>query len=438
MTEANMYSLIETQRRDGIATLCLNDPPANTLTYDLVVQLEQAFIRALLDPAVKTIVLTGKGERFFSGGVNIGMLCQATHHFNSNFVLYAAEVFDLIARSCKPLIAAINGHATGGGLELALLAQQRIAAEGDYNIGLPEVRLGVIPGLGGTQRLSRLVGVDTALDLIAHARFIMPREALALGIVDEVVPAAALTDTIASAARQLADVMDGEACDPSVAAEFAPHAGLASLEAAGGVGIINLSGAGVRANLISTLATLNEMLLEARKDEHIHALLFYVTGETTADNQETAPPVIVQMLTDYILKRVANYPGICVFYSDAALNGFCARLARACDFRFIVNTEHAAALQTSEALHTAPRFKILTQANPRAWLIDWCARFAPPLGASRAIGYAKLAIKKGFHLPLDHAQFMERQLQETLLASADGQHGMQAYMDKRAPRFKGA
>ena len=113
------------------------------------------------------------------------------------------------------------------------------------------------------------------------------------------------------------------------------------------------------------------------------------------------------------------------------------RLARACDFRFVAHTEHASALQAAEPAHTAPHFRTLTHADPHAWLIDWCARFAPPQGASRAIGYAKLAIKTGFHLPLGYAQFIERQLQEPLLSSPDGQHGMQAYMDRQVAEFKG-
>lgn len=433
MTESSMYSLIETQRCDGVATLCLNDPPANTLTYDLIEQLELAFIHALLDPAVKTIVLTGKGERFFSGGVNIGMLCHATRNFNSNFVLYAAEVFDLIARSSKPLIAAINGHATGGGLELALLAQHRIAIAGDYNIGLPEVRLGVIPGLGGTQRLSRLVGIDAALELITQARFVTPAQALALGIVDEVVPAGDLAQSIAHAARQLADVMDGESSHDFSVLEFIAHSN-APLDCVGGVGVISLSDNGARPNLLSTLAELNAALLAARKDEGVHVLLLYVANEMATETAEGTTPVVMQMLTDYVLERVSNYPGICVFYSERPLSDFHARLARACDFRFAANV---IPLYSSEPAHTAPHFKTLTHANPRTWLIDWCTRFAPPLGASRAIGYAKLAIKKGFHLPLGSAQFMERQLQECLLSSPDGQHGMQAYMAKRVPEFKG-
>lgn len=437
MTAPSMYSLIEMRLCDGIATLSLNDPPANTLTYDLLVQLEQAFIRALLDAAVKTIVLTGKGERFFSGGVNIGMLCQATRHFNSNFVLYASEVFDLIARSSKPLIASINGHATGGGLELTLLAQQRIAADGDYHIGLPEVRLGVIPGLGGTQRLSRLVGMDSALDLITQARLVTPREALARGIVDQVVPAAALPESIAYAARQLADVMEGEPGNDAAALEFAARPNMSSLESINGIGVIRLCSAGAQISLLSILAALNDAVLEARKNTHIHVLLLEVADPVAENFHNQTPPVAVQMLIDYVLKRVANYPGICVFYSDGPLNGFYARLARACDFRFVAHTEHASALQAAEPAHTAPHFRTLTHADPHAWLIDWCARFAPPQGASRAIGYAKLAIKTGFHLPLGYAQFIERQLQEPLLSSPDGQHGMQAYMDRRVAEFKG-
>ena len=182
------FSFVGVARDGDVGVLTISDPPANTLTYHMLLQLEEAFVDFSFDPRVRAIIVTGAGSRFFCGGVNIGMLSNVSAHHNSDFLNYAGEVFELIDRSPLLVVAAINGHVTGGGLELALVADRRIACEGTYNLGFPEARLGVIPGLGGTQRLSHLIGPRRAFDLIAHAEFISVARAKELGIVEEVAP----------------------------------------------------------------------------------------------------------------------------------------------------------------------------------------------------------------------------------------------------------
>ncbi len=436
-----MYSLIETEHDAAIAHLRLNDPPANTLTYDLIQQLERSFIDALLHPAIAGIVLSGKGERFFSGGVNIGMLSHVTPHYVSNFVLYASEVFNLIARSTKPVIAAINGHATGGGLELALLAQHRVAKSGDYHIGLPETRLGVIPGLGGTQRLSRLIGADAAFELICDATLIGPERARELGIVDEVVASADFDSRVIDAVLRLTD--GGHAPSSRPPAVFPDTGAGAVIERHGHIGVLAVRGDGAD-DPLRRLAAINHAVLDLRADAAIKALIVHV--DPVADNRRSHAPadrVTLQLLTDYVARRIANFPGICAFYSDVLPDDLTYRIAAACDFRFTRAPHAPPPGRGTRAGITVPReaggvlFSPLAETDPIRALLDRMARYVPPLGASAAITAAKHAIQRGLHLPLDDAQFLERRLQEPLLRGKDGQEGMNAYLAKRMPVFSG-
>lgn len=436
-----MYSLIETKHDAAIAYLRLNDPPANTLTYDLIQQLERSFINALLHPAIAGIVLSGRGERFFSGGVNIGMLSHVTPYYTSNFVLYASEVFNLIARSTKPVIAAINGHATGGGLELALLAQHRIAKSGSYNIGLPETRLGVIPGLGGTQRLSRLIGVDAALEMICDATLVSPDRARDLGIVDEVVATADFDARVIDAALRLTD--GGHAPSSRPPAVFPDTGAGAVVERHGHIGVLTVCGDDA-GDPLRRLAAISHAVLDLRADAAIKALIVRI-DPVANDRRSQAPAdrVTLQLLTDYVARRIANFPGICAFYSDASPDDLLYRIAAACDFRF---TRAAHVPPPGRGTRTGipvPReaggvpFSPLAETDPIRALLDRMARYVPPLGASAAITAAKHAIRRGLHLPLDDAQFLERRLQEPLLRGRDGHEGMSAYLAKRMPAFLG-
>jgi enoyl-CoA hydratase/carnithine racemase len=139
-----------------------------------------------MDPSVHVIVLTGAGEKFFCAGANIGMLQRADPEFKYYFCLHANETMLRLEQTPKLVIAALNGHTVGGGLEVALAADLRVARSGGGKIGLPEVALGVLPGTGGTQRLARLIGKARALELMATGRLLSFDEARGLGIVHQV------------------------------------------------------------------------------------------------------------------------------------------------------------------------------------------------------------------------------------------------------------
>jgi enoyl-CoA hydratase/carnithine racemase len=171
---------------DGVALLTLNEPPANTYSYELMRELDAAILEARMDPAVHVIVLTGAGEKFFCAGATIGMLKDATPDFKYYFCLHANETLNRLEQTPKLVIAALNGHAVGGGLEVALAADLRIARKNAGKIGLPEVTLGVLPGTGGTQRLARLIGKGRALELMTTGRLLTMDEAAAIGLVTAV------------------------------------------------------------------------------------------------------------------------------------------------------------------------------------------------------------------------------------------------------------
>jgi enoyl-CoA hydratase/carnithine racemase len=171
---------------DGVGTIELNDPPANTYSYEMMLEIDSAVLAARMNPNVHVIVLRGAGEKFFCAGANIGMLKDADPEFKYYFCLHANETLTRLEQTPKLVIAALNGHTVGGGLEVAMAADLRIARQGGGKIGLPEVALGVLPGTGGTQRLARLVGKARAIELMATGRLMTFDEALPLGIVTEV------------------------------------------------------------------------------------------------------------------------------------------------------------------------------------------------------------------------------------------------------------
>jgi enoyl-CoA hydratase/carnithine racemase len=171
---------------DGVGLIELNDPPANTYSYEMMREIDDAVLAARMDDEVHVIVVTGAGEKFFCAGANIGMLKEASPSFKYFFCLHANETLNRLEQTPKLVIAALNGHTVGGGLEVAMAADIRVARQGAGKIGLPEVALGVLPGTGGTQRLARLVGKATAIELMATGRLMTFEDARELGIVNQV------------------------------------------------------------------------------------------------------------------------------------------------------------------------------------------------------------------------------------------------------------
>ncbi len=170
----------------GVAVIELNDPPANTYTYEMNRQLDEAILKARFDNNVYVLLLTGAGDKFFSAGANIKMLNSVDPTFKYFFCLHANEMLLRLEHTPKLVIAAINGHCVGGGLEIAMAADIRIARRDAGKIGLPEVNLGVLPGTGGTQRLSRLVGKSKAIELMVTGITFTFEEAKEMGIVNDV------------------------------------------------------------------------------------------------------------------------------------------------------------------------------------------------------------------------------------------------------------
>ena len=178
--------LIHYEVDDGVGVITMDDPPANTYTYEMMRQLDEAILEARFDEDVHVLVLRGEGEKFFSAGANIQMLQESDPHFKYYFCLHANETLNRLEQSPMLVIAALNGHTVGGGLEIALACDLRIAREGAGKIGLPEVNLGVLPGTGGTQRLGRLLGKSTAIELMAEGRTLEFEDAAGLGLVNKV------------------------------------------------------------------------------------------------------------------------------------------------------------------------------------------------------------------------------------------------------------
>ncbi len=197
-----MSELVGYRTVDGIAILELNDPPANTYTYEMMRQLDEAILTARMDTDVHVLVIRGAGEKFFCAGANIGMLSKATPEFKYYFCLHANETLNRLEQTPKLVIAALNGHTVGGGLEIALAADLRIAKKDAGKIGLPEVSLGVLPGTGGTQRLARAVGKSKAIELMTTGRLMSFDEAKELGLVNEVFEGENFFDQVLDYARQ--------------------------------------------------------------------------------------------------------------------------------------------------------------------------------------------------------------------------------------------
>jgi enoyl-CoA hydratase/carnithine racemase len=174
-------------KKDGhVAVLTLDAPPANTYSHEMMLDLDACTLQARFDTEVQVIVITGQGEKFFCAGADIGMLQKADPTYKYYFCLHANETISRLEQTPKLVIAALNGHTVGGGLEVAMAADLRIARKDCGKFGLPEVALGVLPGTGGTQRLARMVGKSKAIELMVSGGTFGTDRALELGIVNQV------------------------------------------------------------------------------------------------------------------------------------------------------------------------------------------------------------------------------------------------------------
>ena len=178
--------LVEYTTEQGVALLTLNDPPANTYSYEMMQELDRAILSARMEEQVQVIVITGSGEKFFCAGANIQMLSSVTPEYKYYFCLHANETLSRLEQTPKLVIAAINGHCVGGGLEVAMAADIRIARRNAGKMGLPEVSLGVLPGTGGTQRLVRIVGKSRAIELMTTGELFDFERGQELGLLNDI------------------------------------------------------------------------------------------------------------------------------------------------------------------------------------------------------------------------------------------------------------
>jgi enoyl-CoA hydratase/carnithine racemase len=183
-------NLVRHSVNEGVALLTLNDPPANTYSYEMMQELDRSILMARMDENVQVIVITGQGEKFFCAGANIQMLSSVTPEYKYYFCLHANETLSRLEQTPKLVIAAINGHCVGGGLEVAMAADIRITRKGAGKMGLPEVSLGVLPGTGGTQRMVRIVGKPRAIELMTTGELFDFERGLELGLVNHIYEAA--------------------------------------------------------------------------------------------------------------------------------------------------------------------------------------------------------------------------------------------------------
>jgi enoyl-CoA hydratase len=209
--ETQAKQMIQYTVKEGIGVITIDDPPANTYSYEMNQQLDAAILAARMDRSIHVIVITGGGDKFFCAGANINMLKNADPTFKYYFCLHANETLLRLEHTPKLVIAALNGHCVGGGLEIAMAADIRIARKDAGKVGLPEVTLGVLPGTGGTQRLSRLVGKSKAIELMITGKTFSFDEAKDMGIVNEVFPKDNFMEEVMKYARQF--------CPPNKAAK---------------------------------------------------------------------------------------------------------------------------------------------------------------------------------------------------------------------------
>jgi len=195
---------VRTRTDDHVGYIEIGKPKANTYDLEMMKELDQAIEELRFDDQARVLVLASSLPGFFSAGADIEMLKQSAPDFKAMFCLHCQETLDKFAATPKVVIAAINGHCVGGGLEIALATDLRMMAKDSGKIGLPEVTLGVLPGTGGTQRLPRLIGTARALDMMITGKLLTPEEALAIGLVNYVHPKESFAKDVQAFAAALA------------------------------------------------------------------------------------------------------------------------------------------------------------------------------------------------------------------------------------------
>jgi len=201
MTTVSEKVLVNYTAQDGVGIIELTNPPANTYSYEMMSQLDAAILKARFDEDVHVILIRGAGDKFFSAGAEITMLNSVTPNFKYYFCLHANETLTRLEQTPKLVIAALNGHTVGGGLEIALACDIRIARKGAGKIGLPELSLGVLPGTGGTQRMARALPKNKAIELMAEARLMSFEEAQELGLINYIYESEGYWDKVMEYAR---------------------------------------------------------------------------------------------------------------------------------------------------------------------------------------------------------------------------------------------
>jgi enoyl-CoA hydratase len=254
------FDNLHVQRESGVAVLTIQRPQRlNALDASTLDELRQAFLDFQQDETIRCVIVTGSGDTAFVAGADIGEIARDTVDSGRQRALRGQHVFDLLEHLGKPVIAAVNGFALGGGCELAMACTLRIAAD-TARFGQPEIKLGLIPGYGGTQRLARLVGKTRAMELILTGNPISAADALAIGLINRVVPAAALMDHARTLAAELA-------AKPPIALRYAMAA------VSNGLEMPFSQGCQLEASLFGMVMSTNDMkegtaaFLEKRKPE---------------------------------------------------------------------------------------------------------------------------------------------------------------------------
>jgi enoyl-CoA hydratase len=202
VTTTSERTLVNYIVTEGIGVIELTNLPANTYSYEMMHQLDEAILQARFDENVHVILLRGAGEKFFCAGADIAMLNAVTPTFKYYFCLHANETLMRLEQTPKLVIAALNGHTVGGGLEIALACDIRIARRNSGKVGLPEITLGVLPGTGGTQRMARALPKNKAIELMTEGKLMSFEEALDLGLINYIYEPENYWEEVMNYARQ--------------------------------------------------------------------------------------------------------------------------------------------------------------------------------------------------------------------------------------------